>query len=70
MLRRGEKTGKGEQEMGSRDGPGRRSPLLIGKAEEGETRVDTGTLAHPSVRQRIEQIMTEEKLDESRRSKE
>ena len=38
--------------------------LLIGKAEEGEARVGTGTLARPSVRQRLEQIMDEEKLDE------
>jgi 16S rRNA (cytidine1402-2'-O)-methyltransferase len=38
--------------------------LLIGKAEEGEARVETGTLARPSVRQRVEQIMAEEKVDE------
>jgi len=38
--------------------------LLIGKAEEGEAGVETGALARPSVRQRVEQIMAEEKIDE------
>ena len=38
--------------------------LLIGKAEEGEARVETGALARPSVRQRVEQIMADEKVDE------
>jgi 16S rRNA (cytidine1402-2'-O)-methyltransferase len=38
--------------------------LLIGKAEEGETRVGTGALARPAIRQRLEQIMKEETLDE------
>ena len=38
--------------------------LLIGKAEEGDTRVGTGVLARLSVRQRVEQIMAEEKVDE------
>src|SRR5579863_7017967 len=38
--------------------------LLIGKAEENEARVGTGTLARPSMRQRVEQIMAEEKVDE------
>src|SRR5271167_1777966 len=38
--------------------------LLIGKAEEGEVRVGTGALARPSVRQRVEQIMADEKVDE------
>ncbi len=37
--------------------------LLIGKAAE-EARVGTATLARPSVRQRVEQIMAEEKIDE------
>jgi 16S rRNA (cytidine1402-2'-O)-methyltransferase len=37
--------------------------LLIGKADEA-VRVGTGPLARPNVRQRVEQIMTEEKLDE------
>src|SRR5579871_3956568 len=42
--------------------------LLIGKAEEDESgvagHVGTGTLARPTVRQRVEQIMSEEKIDE------
>jgi 16S rRNA (cytidine1402-2'-O)-methyltransferase len=38
--------------------------LLIGKAEEADARVETGTLARPSVRQRVEQIMAQEKVDE------
>jgi len=38
--------------------------LLIGKADEGETRVGTGALARPAIRQRLQQIMTEDKLDE------
>jgi 16S rRNA (cytidine1402-2'-O)-methyltransferase len=38
--------------------------LLIGKAEEGEARVGTGDLARPTIRQRLQQIMQDEKLDE------
>jgi 16S rRNA (cytidine1402-2'-O)-methyltransferase len=38
--------------------------LLIGKAEEADARVETGTPARPTVRQRVEQIMAEEKIDE------
>lgn len=38
--------------------------LLIGKPEEVDARVGTGTLARPSVRERVEQIMAEEKIDE------
>ena len=38
--------------------------LLIGKAEEGEERVETGARARLSVRQRVEQIMADEKVDE------
>jgi 16S rRNA (cytidine1402-2'-O)-methyltransferase len=38
--------------------------LLIGKPEEGETRVRTTALARPAIRQRLGQIMAEEKLDE------
>ena len=38
--------------------------LIIGKAEEGEARVGTGLLARPAIRQRLQQIMAEEKLDE------
>jgi 16S rRNA (cytidine1402-2'-O)-methyltransferase len=37
--------------------------LLIGKAEKSETRVGTGGLARPPIRQRFSQIMSEEKLD-------
>jgi 16S rRNA (cytidine1402-2'-O)-methyltransferase len=38
--------------------------LLIGKAEEGETLVRTAALARPAIRQRLQQIMAAEKLDE------
>jgi 16S rRNA (cytidine1402-2'-O)-methyltransferase len=38
--------------------------LLIGKADEAEARVVTGALSRPSIRQRLEQIMAEEKLEE------
>jgi len=38
--------------------------LLIGKAEEGDARVGTDAFVRPSVRQRVEQIMAEEKVDE------
>ncbi len=38
--------------------------LLIGKAEEDDAGVGTGTLARPTVRQRMQQIMAEEKVDE------
>src|ERR1700726_3995478 len=38
--------------------------LLIGKAEEGDARVGTDATVRPSVRQRLEQIMAEEKVDE------
>jgi 16S rRNA (cytidine1402-2'-O)-methyltransferase len=38
--------------------------LLIGKADEGETRVGTGALARPAIRQRLQEIMVAEKLDE------
>jgi len=38
--------------------------LLIGKSEAGETRAGTGALARPAIRQRLEQLMKEEKLDE------
>ena len=37
--------------------------LLIGKPEEGATRVRTSALARPAIRQRLGQIMAEEKLD-------
>jgi 16S rRNA (cytidine1402-2'-O)-methyltransferase len=48
----------------SRDGVKGEITLLIGKAEEQEARVGTGALARPGVRQRLAQIMAEEKLDE------
>ena len=38
--------------------------LLIGKAEEGEARVETGALARQGIRERVQQIMAEEKVDE------
>jgi 16S rRNA (cytidine1402-2'-O)-methyltransferase len=38
--------------------------LLIGKAEESEVRAATSALARPSIRQRLQQIMADEKLDE------
>jgi 16S rRNA (cytidine1402-2'-O)-methyltransferase len=38
--------------------------LLIGKAEDSDARVGTDAFARPSVRQRVEQIMVEEKVDE------
>jgi 16S rRNA (cytidine1402-2'-O)-methyltransferase len=46
----------------SRDGVKGEITLLIGKAEEGD--VGTAAPSHPSVRQRVEQIMAEEQLDE------
>jgi 16S rRNA (cytidine1402-2'-O)-methyltransferase len=38
--------------------------LIIGKADEQQTHVATGTIAPPGVKQRLEQIMAEENLDE------
>ena len=38
--------------------------LLIGKAEESKAHVATGAPARPTIHQRLEQIMAEEKLDE------
>ena len=38
--------------------------LLIGKGEDGEARVGTGAIIRPTIRQRLQQIMAEEKLDE------
>jgi 16S rRNA (cytidine1402-2'-O)-methyltransferase len=52
------------QTLQARDGVKGEITLLIGKAEEEESRVTTGTLAHPPVRQRVEQIMAEAKVDE------
>jgi 16S rRNA (cytidine1402-2'-O)-methyltransferase len=48
----------------SRDGVKGEITLLIGKAEEGETRVEKSAPTRLSIRQRVEQIMAEEKLDE------
>ncbi len=48
----------------SRDGVRGEITLLIGKAEEDDARAEMAALAHPSIRQRVEQIMTEEKVDE------
>ncbi|MFZ1053543.1 MAG: 16S rRNA (cytidine(1402)-2'-O)-methyltransferase [Candidatus Sulfotelmatobacter sp.] len=48
----------------SRDGVKGEITLLIGKAEEVEARAGTGDPARPSIRQRVEQIMAEEKVDE------
>src|SRR5579863_6023334 len=48
----------------SRDGVKGEITLLIGKAEENEASVGTGTLARLSVRQRVKQIVAEEKVDE------
>jgi 16S rRNA (cytidine1402-2'-O)-methyltransferase len=48
----------------SRDGVKGEITLLIGKAEEEEARVGADAFVHPSVRQRVQQIMSEEKLDE------
>jgi len=50
--------------LNSRDGVKGEITLLIGKAEEQEVRGETGASARPGVRQRLEQIMAEEKLDE------
>jgi 16S rRNA (cytidine1402-2'-O)-methyltransferase len=48
----------------SRDGLKGEITLLIGKAEEGEARGAADALVRPSVRQRVAQIMAEEKVDE------
>src|SRR5208337_3718968 len=48
----------------SRDGVKGEITLLIGKAEEGEARGGADAPVRPSVRQRVEQIMAEEKIDE------
>jgi 16S rRNA (cytidine1402-2'-O)-methyltransferase len=52
------------QTLQARDGVKGEITLLIGKAEEEEARAGTGALARPPVRQRVEQIMAEEKVDE------
>ena len=48
----------------SRDGVKGEITLLLGKAEEPDARVDADAPARVSIRQRVEQIMAEEKLDE------
>jgi 16S rRNA (cytidine1402-2'-O)-methyltransferase len=47
----------------ARDGVKGEITLLIGKAEEIDARTGTGTLVHPGIRQRLDQIMGEEKVD-------
>jgi len=48
----------------SRDGAKGEITLLIGKAEEEEVRAGTGAFARATIRQRVEQIMADEKVDE------
>jgi 16S rRNA (cytidine1402-2'-O)-methyltransferase len=48
----------------ARDGVKGEITLLIGKAEEEDARVGTDAFVRPSIRQRVEQIMAEEKVDE------
>ncbi len=48
----------------SRDGVKGEITLLIGKAEQDDARAGMAALARPSTRQRVEQIMAEEKVDE------
>ncbi len=48
----------------ARDGVKGEITLLIGKAEEEEPPAGTGAPARPGIRQRMEQIMAAEKVDE------
>jgi 16S rRNA (cytidine1402-2'-O)-methyltransferase len=48
----------------SRDGVKGEITLLIGKAEEQDVRVESAAPARPPIRQRVKDIMEEEKLDE------
>jgi len=48
----------------ARDGVRGEITLLIGKPEEGDARVGTGDPARPSIRQAVERIIAEEKVDE------
>jgi 16S rRNA (cytidine1402-2'-O)-methyltransferase len=48
----------------SRDGVKGEITLLIGKSEGEESRVETGAPARPGVRQRLQQLIAEEKIDE------
>jgi 16S rRNA (cytidine1402-2'-O)-methyltransferase len=50
--------------LAARDGVKGEITLLIGKAQEEEARAETGALARLGVRQRLDQIMAEEKVDE------
>jgi 16S rRNA (cytidine1402-2'-O)-methyltransferase len=50
--------------MRSRDGVKGEITLLIGKAAEVENHVSTDALARTSLRQRVQQIMSEDKVDE------
>jgi 16S rRNA (cytidine1402-2'-O)-methyltransferase len=52
------------EKLQARDGVKGEITLLIGKAEDEDTRVKMGALARASIRQRVEQIMAEEKVDE------
>jgi 16S rRNA (cytidine1402-2'-O)-methyltransferase len=52
------------EKLQARDGVRGEITLLIGKVEEEDTRVKMGALARPSIRQRVKQIMAEEKVDE------
>jgi 16S rRNA (cytidine1402-2'-O)-methyltransferase len=58
------RVGKVLETLKGRDGVKGEITLLIGKAEEGETSVGMTAPALPPLRQRMEQIMAEEKLDE------
>ena len=48
----------------SRDAVKGEITLLIGKSEEEKAGVETAALARPSIRQRVDQIITEENVDE------
>ena len=58
------RAGEVVETLKARDGVKGEITLLIGKAEEEDARVRTDAFVRPSVRQRVEQIMAEEKLDE------
>ncbi len=58
------RTGEILETLKARDGVKGEITLLIGKAEEEDARVGTDSFVRPSVRQRVEQIMSEEELDE------
>jgi 16S rRNA (cytidine1402-2'-O)-methyltransferase len=58
------RAGETLEALRARDGVKGEITLLIGKAEEEDARMVTDTSVRPSVRQRVEQIMAEEKVDE------